>query len=51
MNSRETNLNAPDPYKDFAEFYDIYVGNKLEDLPFYLNDFLMLFEPNYLHIN
>lgn len=25
-----------DPYKDFAEFYDVYVGERLVDLPFYL---------------
>ena len=25
-----------DPYRDFSEFYDTYVGERLEDLPFYL---------------
>lgn len=25
-----------DVYKEFSEFYDIYVGGKLDDLPFYL---------------
>ncbi len=25
-----------DPYKEFAEFYDVYVGERLEDLPMYI---------------
>jgi len=25
-----------DPYEEFSEFYDLYVGDRLDDLPFYL---------------
>ena len=26
-----------DPYQEFAEFYDVYVGERLDDLPLYLD--------------
>jgi len=36
MNSVPTQEEQPDAYREFAEFYDLYVGGWLGDLPFYL---------------
>lgn len=33
----DESADLPDPYKDFSEFYDLYVGDRLDDLPFYLD--------------
>ena len=30
-------MSATDLYKDYSEFYDLYVGDRLVDLPFYLD--------------
>lgn len=28
--------DASDPYGDYSKFYDLYVGDKSDDIPFYL---------------
>jgi len=34
---RDPDMYAPtDPYEEFARFYDVYVGDRLDDLPLYL---------------